>query len=207
MFREKPMEQNQEKIERKIETTAEEILSLKKDGKFNSVECSALKTKLADHAWRWAEIVFGRAKISNASEEIMKCVRWSLENFDEAKISNFINYLSVAMKNEINRANEKQQVFEASAIDFPNKKKRKLRQMIRFAEQYGKDICDQTVQEKLCQFFGATKEEIEDLLNLRKRAETVGEKTEDRDGEEISLFDSAVFSLWKQTAKSELEIH
>ena len=203
------MEQNQlrEKIERQIERTAEEIFSLKKDGKFDSEECNALKTKIIGDLWKWAKSVFGN-RIENAGVEIMKCVSLSLEKFDETKQEKFMNYISAALKSEIKRANEKQRVFEASAIDFPKKKERRLRQILRLVENYGKDISDSRTLEKISAMFGTTAKEIEALLSLRERALTTPETAENDDGEVVSRFDTANFLSWKQStlSKSDFEI-
>lgn len=190
------MEQNQrkEKFEGKITRTVSEILLLKEEGKSETEEFNSLRTKLADLIWRWAECVFKKNELENAGEEIMKCVNWSVKSFDGSP-EKYMSYIFVSLKKEIQRANEKLSILKASAIDIPEKKRRLIHQMSRWAEQCGKDISDSDVQKKLASIFGVKEGEIAELLTIKKRALTVGEFSPDDCGNEISLFDSAFVSV------------
>ena len=179
------METNQqrEKLECKITEIFSELLLLKEKNKQESEEFNSLRTKLAGNIWKWASGVFQKAGVQNAGEEIMKCVNLSITSFD-GSAEKYISYISVSIKNEIRRANEKLKLFESSAISFPQKK-----QMIRWAEQYGKNISDLEVQERLAGIFGTSKSEINELLRLQKQSKTTGEKSVDEDGNEYSVLD------------------
>ena len=184
------METNQqrEKLECKITEIFSELLLLKEKNKQESEEFNSLRTKLAGNIWKWASGVFQKAGVQNAGEEIMKCVNLSITSFD-GSAEKYISYISVSIKNEIRRANEKLKLFESSAISFPQKKQRQLKQMIRWAEQYGKNISDLEVQERLAGIFGTSKSEINELLRLQKQSKTTGEKSVDEDGNEYSVLD------------------
>ena len=184
------MEANQqrEKLECKITEIFSELLLLKEKNKQDSEEFYSLRTKLAGNIWKWAIIVFQKAEVENAGEEIMKCVNTSITSF-EGSVEKYISYISVSIKNEIRRANEKLKSFESSAISFPQKKQRQLKQMIHWAEQYGKNISDPDVQERLAAIFGTSKSEINELLRLQEQSRTTGEKSVDEDGNEYSVLD------------------
>ena len=184
------METNQqrEKLECKITETFSELLLLKEKNRQDSEEFTSLRTKLAENIWKWASGVFQKAGVQNAGEEIMKCVNLSITSF-EGSAEKYISYISVSIKNEIRRANEKLKLFESSAISFPQKKQRQLKQMIHWAEQYGKNISDPEVQERLAGIFGTSKNEINELLRLQKQSRTTGEKSVDEDGNEYSVLD------------------
>ena len=184
------METNQqrEKLECKITETFSELLLLKEKNRQDSEEFTSLRTKLAENIWKWASGVFQKAGVQNAGEEIMKCVNLSITSF-EGSAEKYISYISVSIKNEIRRANEKLKLFESSAISFPQKKQRQLKQMIHWAEQYGKNISDPEVQERLAAIFGTSKSEINELLRLQEQSRTTGEKSVDEDGNEYSVLD------------------
>ena len=184
------MEANQqrEKFECKITATFSELLLLKEKNMQDSEEFNSLRTKLAENIWKWASGVFKKAEVLNAGEEIMRCVNLSIASF-EGSAEKYISYISVSIKNEIRRANEKLKSFESSAISFPQKKQRQLKQMIRWAEQYGKNIFNSEVQERLAAIFGTSKNEINKLLRLKEQSKTFGEKSVDEDGNEYSVFD------------------
>ncbi|MBR1614825.1 MAG: hypothetical protein IJ673_05015 [Treponema sp.] len=184
------METNQqrEKLECKITETFSELLLLKEKNRQDSEEFNSLRTKLAENIWKWASGVFQKAGIQNAGEEIMKCVNLSITSFD-GSAEKYISYISVSIKNEIRRANEKLKLFESRAISFPQKKQRQLKQMIHWAEQYGKNISDPEVQERLAAIFGTSKSEINELLRLQEQSRTTGEKSVDEDGNEYSVLD------------------
>ncbi|MBO6176735.1 MAG: hypothetical protein J6O39_04265 [Treponema sp.] len=184
------METNQqrEKLECKIMETFSELLLLKERNKHDSEEFNSLRTKLAGNIWKWAGIVFQKVNVENAGEEIMQCVKNSITSFEDS-VEKYISYISVSIKNEIRRANEKLKSFESSAISFPQKKQRQLKQMILWAEQYGKNISDPEVQERLAAIFGTSKSEINELLRLQEQSRTTGEKSVDEDGNENSVLD------------------
>ena len=184
------METNQqrEKLECKITETFSELLLLKEKNRQKSEEFTSLRTKLAENIWKWASGIFQKAGVQNAGEEIMKCVNLSITSFD-GSAEKYISYISVSIKNEIRRANEKLKLFESSAISFPQKKQRQLKQMIHWAEQYGKNIFNPEVQERLAAIFGTSKSEINELLRLREQSRTTGEKSVDEDGNEYSVLD------------------
>ena len=121
------MEANQqrEKFECKITATFSELLLLKEKNKQDSEEFTSLRTKLAGNIWKWASGVFQKAWVQNAGEEIMKCVNLSITSFD-GSAKKYIPYISVSIKNEIRRANEKLKLFESSATSFPQKKQKQL---------------------------------------------------------------------------------
>ena len=181
-------EMQREKLECKITETFSELLLLKEKNKQESEEFTSLRTKLAGNIWKWASGVFQKAWVQNAGEEIMKCVNLSITSFD-GSAEKYISYISVSIKNEIRRANEKLKSFESSAISFPQKKQRQLKQMIHWAEQYGKNISDPEVQERLAAIFGTSKSEINELLRLQEQSKTTGEKSVDKDGNEYSVLD------------------
>lgn len=189
------MEVNQQrkKLECKITETFSELLLLKEKNKQESEEFYSLRMKLAENIWKWATGVFQKAEVQNAGEEIMKCVNFSITSFEGAA-EKYISYISVSIKNEIRRANEKLKSFESSAISFPQKKQRQIKQMIRWAEQDGKNIYDPKMQEKLADIFGISKSEINELLRLQEQSKTFGERSVDPDGNEYSVLEDKFVS-------------
>ena len=179
--------QQREKLEKKITKTFSELFLLKEENKTASEEFSSLKTKLAENIWKWAACIF--EKYENAGQEIMECVNLSINSF-KGSPDKYLAYIYVSLKNEIRRANEKQKAFESSQMKFPEKKQQVLNHMIRWAEQYGKNIYDPQTQEGLAVLFNTEADKINRLLYLRERTVTLKEKTIIEDGEEFSLLET-----------------
>lgn len=176
MTAESELQNKKQKLEEKIEKTAQEIFSLGEgnvEKENHSAEWKTLRTKLADAVWKYAGLVFGKTKIENCTVEIMNCVTNSLHAFKCDAENKYINYISAALKKEIRRANEKRSVAaECVGILFPDKKLHKMRQILRDAESYGKDIHKAETQNWLAERFGITLEELHSLIQMQE-AQTV----------------------------------
>lgn len=179
MTAELELQKKKQKLEEKIEKTAQEIFALG-EGDFekenHSAEWKTLCTKLADVVWRYAGLVFGKIKIENCTVEIMNCVTNSLHAFKCDAGNKYINYISAALKKEIRRAGEKQKVEDArGGVTLPEQKERFIKKMIRLAEACEKDIHEAETQEWLALHFSTAKkkvtvEEIRVLIKLYENA-------------------------------------
>ena len=154
------------------------------------MEFKTLRTKLTDAAWRWASLTFGTARTETAGVEIMQCVNRCITN-GTSENGAFLHYLSAALKSEIKRANERNAVQESRNITLPENKRRKLKQMIRYAESCGKDISAVQTQEKLATVFCCSATEIAELIQHTELTKTVPEQAENADGEVVSLLETA----------------
>lgn len=126
-------------------------------------EFRTLKAKLADLVWRWAALTFSKSKLKNATKEVMECIIRSLKSY-KGEIENYIIYIKKALTKEINRANQKLYAKEKTTVHLPDKKQRKIRNLIQQAEQYGKNINNIETQKWLSDIFGYSMQEITQLL-------------------------------------------
>lgn len=179
MTAESELQNKKQKLEEKIENTAREIFALGEgnvEKENHSAEWKTLCTKLADVVWKYAGLVFGKTKIENCTVEIMNCVTNSFHAFKCDAENKYINYISAALKKEIRRANEKHSVDdERAGIMFSDKKLHRMRQILRDAESYGKDIQKAETQKWLALHFSTAKkkvtvEEIRVLIKLYENA-------------------------------------
>lgn len=172
-------------LEEKIAATANELFSLSKNEREHSEEFKTLKIKLAADIWKWSCIVF-KKKVENAGVEIMECINRSFSSFSGE--TSYVNYISAALKKEIQRANEKEFVEKQRLISLPDKKRRKLNYILHYAELLGRDIKSEAVQRELAKEFGCSQKEIAELVlyNFRSFAQS---DTITQDGGELSLFD------------------
>ena len=177
-----------EKLEFKIEKTAKEILSLKESSCCDDSEYKTLLTKMSDLIWRWSKIVFGE-KTKNASVEIMECIKRSLKNFNG---NDYIKYISVALRNEINNANKKNQLFEKQQISIPEKKQRKINSLLKYIESSGKTLTHPDDLKNISKTLNMEISEIQELLNIKQQSEVLSDTVQACDGEVFSLTDSFV---------------
>ena len=177
-----------EKLEFKIEKTAKEILSLKESSCCDDSEYKTLLTKMSDLIWRWSKIVFGE-KTKNASVEIMKCIERSLKNFNG---NDYIKYISVALRNEINNANKKNQLFKKQQISIPEKKQRKINSLLKYIESSGKTLTHPDDLKNISKTLNMEISEIQELLNIKQQSEILSDTVQACDGEVFSLTDSFV---------------
>lgn len=168
-------------LEEKILKTVSQI--------FSDSDSLSLKTKLAGDLWNWAKLVFGEEQVKNAGKEIFECAKRSLSTFN-GKAEDYIKYISVSLKNEIRRANDKDATFEKQVISLPEKKNRLLRQIKRYAEENNIDISKLSVQEKLSVIFGCSPTDISKLSLWDECSNVQSENAVDENGEGSSLFDS-----------------
>ena len=188
--------QQMEKLKAKISQIATEIFALDlscRTPNSEDAEFKTLRTKLTDAVWRWANLKFGTAKVKTAGIEIMQCVNRCVSNAN-SKSGEFVDYLSVALKLEIKRANERNAVQESRNITLPENKRRKLKQMIRYEVSCGKDISDARTQEKLATVIGCSAQKIAELVRYNEITKTIPEQAKNAEGEEVSLLETvAVF--------------
>ena len=177
------------KLEERITRVASEIFRIPAQSRTGSAEFLSLRTKLAECLWNWARLTFDEEKVRNSGTEIMDCVNRSLESFNGPS-ADYIKYISASLKKEITRASERKIVFDERAISLPEKKRRLLKNMIRSAKEYGKDIQNKECQEHLASMYGHTKEEIADLVKWYFQSSVQSETTVNDEGEEISLLDT-----------------
>ncbi|MBQ7166703.1 MAG: hypothetical protein IJR93_07160 [Treponema sp.] len=177
------------KLEERITRVASEIFRIPAQSRTGSAEFLSLRTKLAECLWNWARLTFDEEKVRNSGTEIMDCVNRSLESFNGPS-ADYIKYISASLKKEITRANERKIVFDERAISLPEKKRRLLKNMIRSAKEYGKDIQNKECQEHLARMYGHTEKEIADLVKWYFQSSVQSETTVNDEGEEISLLDT-----------------
>lgn len=190
-------EENKLRLEEKITRIFTEISALPKAERENSsggsAEFKMLKTKLADSVWRWSKCVFSAGRLANAGKEIMECVTRSISSY-HGSLDDYINYISAAVSTEIRRANEKQKVFEEQKDRVSEKKRRVLKQMLRYAEENGADIKSAETQRKLAMVFDRTMEEVADLVTVHFQSFVQGDSANTDGGEEISFLDTAAIA-------------
>ena len=177
-----------EKLELKIEKTAKEIFTLKESSCSDDSEYKTLLTKMSDLTWRWSKITFGQ-KVENASVEIMECIKRSLKNFNG---NDYIKYISVALKNEINNGNKKNQLFEKQQISIPEKKQREINSLLKYIESSGKTLTHQDDLKNISKALNIETSEIQELLKIKQQSEVLSDTVQSCDGEEYSLIDSFV---------------
>ena len=198
------MDKNQ--LEAKITKTAEEIFAFEASSRNKSnAEFISLRTKLADYIWRWAKLVFSENRLKNATAEVMDCVELSLTAF-HGNAENYIKYISAAMKQVIRRANESNTVFERRIIELPDQKERRIMQFLRYAVEYGKDIDQTEIQQKLAGMCGCEEKEIAKLVAWYSLSKVQSENILSSDGDEVSLFDTDAALEANRYAKHDDEI-
>ena len=181
------MEQNQ--IEKNISLVISEIASLAPD---DSAGRASLVAKLSGAVWRWAALWFSQSQLENATVEIMKCVRLCAGKFSGLQ-EGCAAYLFKSVREEIRRANKANSDFEAAVIPLPENRRRMLRQLLRHAGEYGKDLRHAETMRSFARIYGISGDEIAGLLREDFQSCTVSEWTL-HDGQEISLFESALIT-------------
>ena len=180
---------DKQQLEEKIREAATEIFSLAETERHKgSEEFKSLKTKLATNIWNWCNTVFGKPKTGNAGVEIMECINRSLSSF-KGSPAGYMNYIAVSLKNEIQRAKAKATDEEKRLIRLPDKKERKIKQFLHFAEQYGKDIRNTDAQQLIAKEFGCTVEEVSELVLRYFQSFVQGDTIVSDNGEELSLWE------------------
>lgn len=184
------MDKDKNQLEIKINKTAIDIFSLKKSDDFDESEYKTLFTKLSDLIWRWAKITFGQ-KVENASIEIMECIKRSISSFN-GNLEEYIKYISAGLKKEINNANKKNQVFEKELIKIPEKKRRLINSILKYAKSSGKNVDNQEDLKHIAIVFRLEYSDLKNLLLCESQAEVLQDNTTSSDGEEYSLIDSFI---------------
>ena len=194
---------NTEQLEKSIIKTVSSIFSLKnKDSE--SGEFHALRIKLASLIWKWASLTFNKAQLQNAGEEVMICINRSLKSYrGEAK--KYINYISSALSKEIRRANQKLSIEEKNIIRLPDKKIRKIKDIIHYAEKCGKNINNFETQKWISNSFDYSMEEISELLSWYSSLNVKSEYESFEDRTEVSIFD--ITDVCKKTGYKSTELH
>ena len=177
------------KLETEIIKIASEIFLLIQEKSDESSEFLTLRTKLTDMIWRWAKCTFSTSKLENSGVEITQCITRSILSY-HGDADKFISYLAVALKQEIKRANIKLSIEEKRIIHLPEKKERRLRRLIAYAQSYGKNIYESNTQQWLSKAVGYSIEEIRQFLEYKILIDVKNEYTINNDNEEISLFDN-----------------
>ncbi|MDE5581799.1 MAG: hypothetical protein K2I95_10330 [Treponemataceae bacterium] len=101
-----------------------------------------------------------------------------------------MNYIAAALKKEITRATAKAKNEERSLIKLPEKKQRKIRQFLRFAERCGKDITNPDVQKMIAKEYSYPLEEVSALAQYYVQSFVQGDMIVSDDGEKRSLWDT-----------------
>ncbi len=183
---------DKQQLEEKIREAATEIFSLAETERHKgSEEFKSLKTKLATNIWNWCNTVFGKSKTSNAGVEIMECINRSLSSF-KGNPAGYMNYIAASLKNEMQRANAKADEEGKHLIRLPDKKRRQLKQFLRGAKKYGKDIQKADVQREIARQFNYTEQEVSELVQYHFQSFVQGDTVLSDSVEEFSLFDSAL---------------
>ena len=193
-------DENKIRLEEKITRIAEEIFALPKEERENSsggsAEFKTLKIKLAENVWRWAEFKSAKKEFKHlkyAGKEIMECINRSITSY-KGETDGYIKYISASVSAEIKRANEKQRVFESQKDRVPEKKRRVLRHMIRYAEERGADTKSAKTQWEIAAVFGYTAQDVADLLLVDFQSDVQSESIMGEDGNESSLFDTVAIA-------------
>ncbi len=178
-------------LEAKIKETAEKILVFDISARNEeNAEFITLRTKIARDIWRWAALVYSKYRLQNATIEIMNCVKLSLTAF-HGKAEDYIKYISAALKQEIGRANYRNTDFEQNIIELPEQKKRIIIKILQDAQEYGKDIEQTEIQQKLAGMFDCEEKEIAELVALYFQSKVQSENAVSSNGDKFLLLDSA----------------
>lgn len=199
---------DKERLEERIQATATEIFSLDETARCDeNEEFKSLKTKLAADIWRWCALVFGSQRTGNAGVEIMECIKRSLSSF-KGEAAGYMNYIAAALKKEIRRAAGKVAYEERCPISLPDKKQRKIKQFLHFAEYCGKDITNPDVQKLFAKNCACPVEEIAALAQYYARSFVRGDTIISGDGEEQSLWETvpAQENMTEEKVISEIEL-
>ncbi len=181
---------DKQQLEKRIQATATEIFSLAETSRRDrSEDFKFLKAKLATDIWKWCAAVFGSERTGNAGVEIMECINRSLSAF-KSEVTGYMNYIAAALKKEITRATAKAKNEERSPIRLPEKKQRKIRQFLRFAERCGKDITNPNVQKMIAKEYSYPVEEVSALAQYYAQSFVQGDTIVSDDGKEWSLLDT-----------------
>lgn len=186
------MEQDKIQLEDKINKIVTSLFSLKKSDDFDESEYKTLFTKLSDLIWRWAKITFGQ-KVENASIEIMECIKRSLSSFKEGE-NEYVKYISASLKIEIEKANRKNQLSERELIRIPEKKRKRINQIFKYAEGYGKSLESNSDLKKIASVFNLSDFDLKELLQWKHQAGVLQDYVISNDGNEISLIESQISS-------------
>ncbi len=179
-----------QRLEERIRATATEIFSLAETDRLDrSDDFKSLKAKLAADIWQWCAAVFGSKRTGNVDVEIMECINRSLSSF-KGEAAGYMNYIAAALKKEITRATAKAKNEERSLIKLPEKKQRKIRQFLRFAERCGKDITNPDVQKMIAKEYSYPLEEVSALAQYYVQSFVQGDMIVSDDGEKRSLWDT-----------------
>ena len=184
------MDKDKNQLEIKISKTAIDIFSLKKSDDFDESEYKALFTKLSDLIWRLAKITFGQ-KVENASIEIMECIKRSISSFN-GNLEEYIKYISAGLKKEINNANKKNQVFEKELIKIPEKKRRLINSILKYAKSSGKNVDNKEDLKHMAIVFRLEYSDLKNLLLWKSQANVLQDYSTSSDDEEYSLIDCFV---------------
>ena len=177
------------RFEERIQATATEIFSLAESARLDgSEDFKSLKAKLAADIWQWCAAVFGSKRTENVGVEIMECINRSLSSF-KGEAAGYMNYIAAALKKEIRRTEGKAAVEERCSISLPDKKLRKIKQFLRFAERCGKDITNPDVQKLFAKNCAYPVEEIAALAQYYARSFVRGDTIVSDDGEERLIWD------------------
>lgn len=177
-------------LENNISRVALDIFSICQDRNDECSDFRTLKIKLADMLWRWASLTFNSFKLKNAGVEVMKCISRSISSY-KGDANKYINYIAVAISQEIKRANAQLSIEEKNIICLPEKKYKMLSKLISVAEQYGKNIDKSTTQQWLSKVFGYSVEKIRELFIYKKQIEVKKEWRGFEDNDAYSIFDNA----------------
>lgn len=199
---------DKQQLEEKVRAAATEIFSLAETERHKgSEEFKSLKAKLAADIWKWCTAVFGSRKSGDAGVEIMECINRSLSSF-KGSPAEYMKYIAASLKNEIRRAKAKATDEEKRLIRLPDKKERKIKQFLHFAEQYGKDIRNTDAQQLIAKEFSCSVEDVSELVQCYFQSFVQGDTIVSDNGEELSRWEivPAPENTMKQyDAKIELE--
>ena len=180
---------DKQRLEERIQATASEIFSLAESARLDgSDDFKSLKTKLAADIWQWCAAVFGSKRTGNVGVEIMECINRSLSSF-KGEAAGYMNYIAAALKKEIRRTEGKSAVEERCSISLPDKKQRQIKQFLRFADYYGKDITNADVQKLFAENCACPVEEIAALAQYYARSFVRGDTIVSDNGEERLIWD------------------
>ena len=173
-------------LENDIIITAAEIFKLI-ENKDTSANYRTLQTKLAALVWQWAQQKFGR-KADNAGLEIMQCINRSFTSYC-VESGSYVKYLFSALKKEINKAWRKARQIEKCSIRIPDPQQRKIKYIMRIAEQMGKNINALNTQKTIADMTGYPVEMIRTLLNYDNISQINDDLMINNQNKDISLWE------------------
>lgn len=144
----------------------EKILALQKEisdsSNKTSVEFKKLLQKIYTPIWQWLFYCFNEDDIRNAGIEIFHCIKRCILNYKKDDNNSFIAFLYSCLKSEIKYKKQRGELPPMRMCSRENYDK--AHNLIKIAEQIGKNPNDENVQKWLAKQVNLTLEQVKELL-------------------------------------------